>query len=75
VHVPVPILASAPAKVSGLSTREHWDFRITDPSKLPREYLIPNEAAIRSVVKGLKGQTNIPGVEVFRDDVVAGRSR
>lgn len=75
VHVPVPIVASAPAKVSGLSTREHWDFRITDPSKLPREYLIPNEAAIRSVVKGLKGQTNIPGVEVFRDDVVAGRSR
>lgn len=73
--VPTPYVPPASTKVTGIATRENWSFRITDPSKLPREYLVPNEAAIRSVVRGLKGATNIPGVEVFRDDIVAGTSR
>lgn len=73
--VSTPFVPPANTKVAGLSTRENWSFRITDASKLPREYLVPNESAIRSVVKGLKGATNIPGVEVFRDDIVAGSGR
>lgn len=73
--VPTPILNREPPKVAGLSTRENWNFRIVDASKLPREYLIADEAAIRGVVKAMKGKTNIPGVEVYRDDTVAGTGR
>lgn len=73
--VPTPYVPPANTKVAGVTTRENWSFRITDASKLPREYLVPNETAIRNVVRGLKGSTNIPGVEVFRDDIVAGTSR
>ena len=74
-RIPVPIMAPTVTKTAGLSTRENWEFQILDASKLPREYLMPNEAAIRAVVKGLKGNTNIPGVRVYRDDIVAGRGR
>lgn len=73
--VPTPIVNREPPKVAGLSTRENWSFRIVDPSKLPREYLMADEAAIRGVVKAMKGRTNIPGVEVYRDDIVAGTGR
>ena len=73
--VPTPILNREPPKVAGLSTRENWNFRIVDPAKLPREYLMPDEAAIRGVVKAMKGRANIPGVEVYRDDIVAGTGR
>lgn len=74
-HVTVPIVPATPVKAPGLSTRERWVFRITDPAKLPREYLMPDESAIRAVVNGLKGNTRIPGVEVYRDDTVTGRAR
>lgn len=74
-HVAVPVVPEAPVKVAGLSTRERWAFRVTDASKLPREYLMPDESAIRAVVNGLKGNTRIPGVEVYRDDTVTGRAR
>lgn len=74
-QVPTPFVNREPPKVAGLSMRENWSFRIVDASKLPREYLVPDEAAIRSTVKGLKGRTNIPGVEVYRDDTVAGTGR
>ena len=73
--VPTPYVPPANTKLTGIATRENWSFRVTDASKLPREYLVPNETAIRNVVRGLKGATNIPGVEVFRDDIVAGTSR
>ena len=73
--VPTPYIPPAPTKVAGLTTRERWTFEIEDESKLPREYLKPDETAIRRVVEGLKGKTNIPGVRVYRDDIVAGTSR
>lgn len=61
-------------KVVGVSSRKNWTFRITDESLLPREYLMPNESAIRQVVKALKDKTNIAGVEVYADDSVTVRA-
>lgn len=40
-----------------------WDFRMIDEDKLTREYLIPNEAAIKEAIKN--GVRNIPGIEIF----------
>jgi len=75
--VPTPYVPPANTKVTGISTREHWDFRIVDEDKLPREYMQPDKVAIRKAVDGLKGRaaSAIPGIEVWRDDIVAGTSR
>jgi len=43
--------------------RLHWTFEIEDESKIPREYLIPDEKKIRQAVA--MGLREIPGVKIF----------
>jgi hypothetical protein len=58
--------AAAP-KVEGLGAKVVWTFRVVDATKLPREFLQPNEAAISAWVAE-HGDKNIPaGVEVAQD--------
>ena len=73
--VVAPAVQREAPKVAGLKTREVWKFEIVDPSLLPREYLVPDEAAIRGVVNSLKDRTKIPGVRVFPDKSQAASSR
>lgn len=40
-----------------------WTHRVTDPDKVPRQYLMVNEAAIKAAVAG--GTRTIEGVEIF----------
>ncbi len=71
--VPPPIVPATP-KITGVSTRIAWKFRITDPNAVPRQYLVPDEKAIAGVVRSLGERTNIPGVQVYPEQVVsAGR--
>lgn len=71
---PVVVPKTVP-KVAGISQRENWDFEIVSESLLPRQYLMPNLVAIRQVVRGLKGNANIPGVKVFKtSSIAAGRA-
>jgi hypothetical protein len=44
--------------------RMDWDFRVVDESKVPREYMVPNETKIRQAVKK-NGIRKIEGVEIF----------
>jgi hypothetical protein len=44
---------------------ERWAFEIQDEAQLPREYLIPNDKAIRQAVAS--GVRNIAGVRIFLD--------
>lgn len=74
-YVPPVVLPKATPKVQGISYRDNWTFRITDPNKIPREYMVPNETAIRKVVSALKDKANIPGVEVFNERIVAAGRR
>lgn len=72
---PVPVqphyVAPAPiapqlSTVKGVSSpRLVWDFRITDETMIPREYLLVNESAIRAIVQRTNGKIRIPGVEAF----------
>ena len=71
VMIDAPIVAPQVEEVEGVSMREMWDFAIIDETQIPREYLIPDEKAIRQVVKAMKAKTNIPGVKVFSKKVVA----
>lgn len=65
--------ASEIEQASNVSIIKTWDFEIVDAGLLPREYLVPNETAIRGVVKSLGDNANIPGVRVFKTDTVVRR--
>ncbi len=58
-------------KVEGVTFREIWRFEITDEKALPREYLTPDLKKIGGYVSAMKGESNIPGVRVWAEKVVA----
>lgn len=70
-----PVVAPMVQKVAGISMREQWDYEITDAAKLPRDFLIPDEKRIRKFVEFDKEKTNIPGVRVFKRNIVAAGSK
>lgn len=64
VEVPVIVVPkSAPKTTTTLQTR--WDFRITDPASVPREYLMVDTVKVGQIVRALKNETRIPGVEAY----------
>lgn len=65
VYVPPVVIPRAVPKSAGVSSVQTWTFRITNVDEIPREYMIPDEKAIRGVVKSMKNKTNIPGIEVY----------
>lgn len=69
--VVAPIIQREAPKVSGISTREVWLFEVTDPTAVPREYLMVDESKIRKVVGALKSDTRIAGVRVYSDKRMA----
>lgn len=60
-----------PPKIAGVVARTTWAFRITDISIIPRQYLVPDSVKIGGVVRALRGQTHIPGVEVYEEKSIA----
>jgi hypothetical protein len=74
IPLPAPVIAPTFDKVSGISSRKIWKWRIVNETLIPREYLQVNEMAINSVVRGMKGSTRIPGIEVYEEtSIAAGR--
>lgn len=71
--VPPVILTSPVPKVSGVVTKENWNFRIVDVKAIPHEYMIPDLVKIRQVVKAFKGDIKIPGVEIFSEKVISAK--
>jgi hypothetical protein len=69
-----PVERSTP-KVQDLWYREGWKFRVVNDAKIPREYLLRDDVKIGGVVRAMKGATNIPGIEVYVEKVVATRKR
>lgn len=77
VPPPPPPVVAAPRGVrtdyGTASVRQVWDFEVTDVTKLPAEFLLPNAQAIRQAVRD--GAREIPGVRIFQADQVAVRAR
>lgn len=69
------LLPPAAPKVAGLSKRENWTFRVVDPALIPREYLMIDETKVRGVVRAMKGETRIPGIEVYDAGTIAATAR
>jgi hypothetical protein len=74
VQAPPVVVPKSVPKVSGVSMSKQWKFRVTDSNKVPRQYLMVDEQKVGGVVRALKDQANIPGIEIYSVDVVsAGR--
>ena len=63
-----PVVAREAARVVSTggalaSASTKWTHEVVDPSLVPRNYLMVNEAAIKAAVAG--GLRNIPGVRIF----------
>lgn len=67
--------AAQATKAQGLSAREAWTFRVTDPALVPREFLTVDEKALAAYARAKKGTASVPGVEFFSEAVIAVRSR
>lgn len=67
------VIPKAVPKVTGMSIRDNWKFRVTNEKLIPREYLKVDEVKIGQVVRALKSSTNIPGIETYNEGTVSGR--
>lgn len=67
------IIPEAKPETKGIHTREIWKWRIKDPTKVPREFLMIDQVAVNNEVRKRKADTNIPGIEVYKDTIVATR--
>jgi hypothetical protein len=67
--VEAPVVAPPPSAVKtekgSISYREVWKFKVTDESKVPRDYLSVDERKIRDAVKN--GIRQIDGVEIYSE--------
>ena len=67
--VSAPVVIANVPKLAGVSTRDNWKFRIADAAKIKREWLVPDEVAIGSVVRRLKegAAEVVGGIEVYNE--------
>lgn len=49
------------------SRSENWTYRVVNAAEIPRQYLMPNDAAIKAAIKGKNGLREIPGLEIYPD--------
>lgn len=63
--IEAPTVESQTPYVAGLKLVSRWAFEVTDAAKLPREYLMVDEKAIRGAVNGSNGTVKIPGVRIW----------
>jgi Sec-independent protein translocase protein TatA len=66
---PVVIPKVTPKMEGGPVFRTIWKFRVVNPNIIPRQYLKIDEVAIGGVVRSLKNQANIPGIEIYEERV------
>jgi hypothetical protein len=68
---PPVILADDTPKESGVSMRSNWKFRIDDESLIPREFMMPNEKALKSHATSLKEKAKVAGVTFYNEPTQA----
>ena len=68
-----PVIIPEKPKLENVHGRVDYDFEITDPDAIPRQYMIPDETLIRRVVKASKGKIDIPGIKIIVKDRVVTR--
>ncbi|MEA2036113.1 MAG: hypothetical protein U9O94_01290 [Nanoarchaeota archaeon] len=54
-------------RVVGLGIRRTWSAKIVDKSKIPLEYLIPDQTRLNALARAEKDKFNVPGVEAIHE--------
>lgn len=73
-HALVAQGSAMPTKATGISTRIVWKWRVVDAGAVPREYLCVDAAKLDAAVREAKEGVKIPGIEVYREDIMAVRT-
>lgn len=68
------LATTEPELPTGVSTRTVWKWRIVDANLVPREYWAIDESRVQAHVSTYKGQSQIPGIEVFPETGIASGS-
>ena len=71
IEAPAVVVAAAVPKVSGVSTRKAWKWRVVDARLIPYEYMLPDEKKIGAHARSMGEQARIPGIEFYSEDVVS----
>ncbi len=70
--------ASAPAvqtaKVEGIYTQTRWTFEVVDAAKIPREYLLVDEAKLSALATANHDTVKVPGVRFYTKTTTAVRA-
>lgn len=64
VEVPAIVLPKDLPKTSTM-IQTRWDFRVIDLALIPREFLMLDTVKVGQVVRAMKKETNIPGIEAY----------
>lgn len=67
VFIPPPVVERSVPKIAGQTMTTTWKWRLQDINLVPRQYLQVNEIAINGVVRSLKNQAKIAGIEVYEE--------
>lgn len=68
-----PIDVAKSRRPVGIATQKIWKYEITDASKLPREFLIPDTACLQKYAVAMKEKATVEGVRFFCEEVVSAR--
>lgn len=81
--VQAPVVAFEKPKAAGVSVRKNWKADVVDfdalvkavaAGKAPARLLMVNTTELNKIAKALQADTDIPGVRVYAEDVVAARA-
>lgn len=69
-EIVAPVVTAQPTAVAGKAKRTVWKYRITDPAKIDRKFLAPDESKIGATVRALKKDAAdvVGGIEVWDED-------
>lgn len=67
ISTPAPVVVIPKTAPKAVGRRMVPKFRIVNASLIPRQYLMPNEVAIGGVIRSLRAEANIPGVQFYEE--------
>lgn len=75
VQVAPVVVAPEVPRVSGVSFREVWKFRIVNKDQIPRDYLMPDETKLGQYARMQKDGAKMSGVEFYMEKTISASGR